>query len=146
MQRAKTHSPFKPVWGLLIIVVGFTAVTMIARTVGARDRIPWRTDVSTAVADGAREKKPVLLYFTASWCEPCQRMKGATWSDARVESALKSYVPVKVDIDREQTTAQAYQVDAVPTFVVLDGDGKTVKRATGLMPADEFLAWIDAGR
>jgi thiol:disulfide interchange protein len=142
VQRSKTNSAFKPVWVLFAILVGFTAVSMIARSVGARDRVPWRTDVAAAVADGAREKKPVLLYFTASWCGPCQRMKGATWSDAEVEAKLKGYVPVKVDIDRERATAESYQIDAVPTFVVLDAQGNTTKRATSFMPADEFLAWI----
>jgi thiol:disulfide interchange protein len=146
VERNKTNSPFKPVWGLLFILVAFTAITMIAKSVGARDRIPWRTDVAAAVADGAREKKPVLLYFTATWCGPCQRMKGATWSDAGVEAKLKSYVPVKVDIDHERELAQSYQIDAVPTFVVLDGEGNTVKRETSFMPADEFLAWMDGNR
>ena len=73
----------------------------IARSAGGKDRIPWRTDVAAAVADGAGEEAGAALLHGV-WCGPCQRMKGATWSDAAVEAKLQGYVPVKVDIDHER--------------------------------------------
>ena len=84
----------------------------------------------------------MLLYFTAVWCGPCQQMKRDTWTDASVEAALRPYTPVKIDIDANAALAQGYHVEAVPTFVLVDKEGNTVKRTTGYMAPVEFITWI----
>lgn len=134
---------YKPLRFLLAILVGATVVTAISRGLAPKDKIPWRTDVAAAGVEARQAGKPVLLYFTASWCGPCQRMKRTTWGDATVDARLRSaYVPVKVDIDADPATAQTYQISSVPTIVVLDADGNVEQQTAGALPADEFLAWL----
>lgn len=136
---------YKPLRGLLLIILGVAAVTVLSRTLSAKDKIPWRTDVAAAAVEAKGLGKPVLLYFTASWCGPCQQMRRATWSNAAVDGRLRSsFVPVKVDIDADRPTAIAYEIEAVPTIVLLDGDGKVARRMSGFMEADELLAWLGA--
>lgn len=140
-----TNDAYKPLWVLFFIILGVTAVTAISTRVRAgEDKIPWRTDVAAAEAEAKAAGKPVLLYFTASWCGPCQQMRGATWGDAAVDAKLRSaYVPVKIDIDANRETAVAYEIDGVPTMVVLDADGKVERRTTGFVDAGEFLNWLE---
>ena len=138
-----THSPFKPLWVLFLILCGVSAVTIASKLMQAKEIVPWRTDLATAREEAKRDSKPLLLYFTASWCGPCQEMKHITWSDSAVEMKLRNYVPLKVDIDANQALAQQYGIDGIPAFVLLDKEGNVDKRTDGLMEPMQFLAWLE---
>src|SRR3954469_22842085 len=90
---------FKPVWGLLLILAGVVAVVSVAKLRQPKEAVPWRTDFDAARREAAQTGKPLFVYFTASWCGPCQRMRSTTWADPQVDAALRAYVPVKVDVD-----------------------------------------------
>jgi thiol:disulfide interchange protein len=143
--KAHSNSAYKPLWVLFAILLGVTAITAISKFVReGSDRIPWRQDVSAAAEEARRDGKPRLLYFTASWCGPCQKMKGETWSDGGVEAKLRAYVPVKIDIDQNPALAQQHAIDSLPTMIVLDRDGNPVKRTSGFMTPSAILAWLNS--
>ena len=136
------NQPLKPVWGLFFILLGVTAVSLLMKATRANEIIPWRASYGTAVEEGRGAGKPVFVYFTASWCGPCQSMKHTTWADKNVEAALRSYVPAKVDIDEHPDLAEKYRIGAVPTFIVLAADGHPLRRTDGALPPDDFLQWL----
>lgn len=141
MQPAR-HHPFKPLWGLFLIIAVVSVITAIGKLREPKSIIPWRSDLAAAQKESRESRKPALLYFTATWCGPCQRMASETFSKAEVAHALEQFVPVKIDIDKDRSTTEHYQIDGVPTFVQIDDDGKVVKQITGGMDASDFLAWI----
>lgn len=59
---------------------------------------------------------PVLVDFYADWCGPCKAMSPVVTEVARNVKG-KARV-IKVDIDKSSEAAQAYQVQAVPTFII----------------------------
>jgi thiol:disulfide interchange protein len=137
-----SNSAFKPLWGLFAILLGVSAITVISKMTRAKEIVPWRTDLSAAREESKRDSKPLLLYFTASWCGPCQEMKSVTWSDSAVEMKLRNYVPVKIDIDANQQLAQQYGIDGIPAFVLFDRAGDVERQTSGFMEPLQFLAWL----
>jgi thiol:disulfide interchange protein len=130
---------------LLIVFAGFAivmAVSCFNRQQGGEEKIPWRHDLPDARKEAAAAHKPVLAYFTATWCGPCQEMHRTTWSNAKVETALQSFVPVKIDVDQQSKLAGQYGVDGIPTYMILDDQGKPLRSDSGYRDADDFLQWL----
>jgi thiol:disulfide interchange protein len=142
MTQHQTSNPMKPVWGLFVILIGVIAVVAISKAFRPNEVIPWRTDFTKASDEARSSGKPVFLYLTASWCGPCQSLKSTTWADADVESALRNFVPLKIDIDEHPDLARRYNPEGVPYFAVLNSSGDPRKTAVGALPPAGFLAWL----
>jgi thiol:disulfide interchange protein len=134
-------NPFKPVWGLVAILLGLCAI-MAVRSYIWKDIIPWRQDFAAAAMEAQQKGEPRLLYFTSDFCDPCEQMKRTTWADSRVAAALAGYVPVKIDFLKETELDQKFGVEAIPTMIVVGSNGQVVKATTGGINAEEFLNWI----
>ena len=82
---------------------------------------------------------PVLVEFTAAWCKP------GTLSEAHLEDLAAAnedrLAVVSVDIDHNPQTVAAYNVKAVPTFLVVQ-DGKVVASAGGAPPRAQLLTML----
>lgn len=67
-----------------------------------------------------------VLYFTASWCQPCKNIKPV------YEKLSETYTNVafgKVDVDENSDAALDFEVSAVPTFVLFENEHATEKWA-----------------
>jgi HEAT repeat protein/thiol-disulfide isomerase/thioredoxin len=94
----------------------------------------------------AADQSLVLLVFSAEWCGPCKLLKSQTL-DAPEFLALDAPLHVAdVDIDANQKMARDFEVEAVPTLVLVTPDGKIIERQTGFMKVAELLAWLKTGR
>lgn len=72
--------------------------------------------------------KPVLIDFFATWCGPCKAMSPIVES---LGKELQGQARVlKIDVDKNQALAAQYQIQAVPTFIILK-KGKVVWKKAG---------------
>ena len=132
----------RPVWGIFLILCGVVAFSLTMKALRPKEVVPWRTDFAAATNEARQSGKPVFAYFTAVWCGPCQSLKHTTWANKDVDAALRDYVPVKVDIDRNPDLATQYGVRAVPSFAVLADDGRPLRQTDGALPPGDFLRWL----
>lgn len=81
-----------------------------------------------------------LYKFYAEWCQPC-KMLSKVIEDAgdKITTEVVSF-----DIDAEMMTAVNYGVRGVPTLVLVDDEGKEIRRQSGYVNEEKLLEFINA--
>ena len=112
-------------------------------------QIPKPTTYSEAITISRQYNKPLFLIFSATWCNPCKKMKSDVWPDERVKEALEEYVVYMVDVDRERVVVDEVKIRAIPAYGIFDtssGKIKPLRIATGGRNVEEFITWlVDSG-
>jgi len=84
--------------------------------------------------------KSVLIDFHAEWCKPCKVqtsiIKGVV---KEVDGKVRI---IKIDIDKNQTLAQRYNVRGVPTLVLFK-NGQIVWRQSGVQTKEQLITIIN---
>lgn len=114
----------------------------------AKPLLTWEHSEKEAAERAAREKRPLMVDFTATWCGACKELAKHTFSDPRVMERTGNFVAVKFDAtdDEDPQVEQVkkkYNVVGLPTVVVYDSTGKERTRFTEFVPADKFLQAIE---
>lgn len=75
-----------------------------------------------------------ILHFTASWCQPCQKLKPI------IEEFVDKHPEVmytKIDVDEAPEKVNHYEVRSVPTLIILE-DQFIFDRHSGVLTLDEL--------
>jgi len=120
---------------------------LIIACLAARADVPpdWSTNYDNTLALARSNETPSLVFFTASWCEPCKLMTRLTLVEPEVVRELSNIAHVGVDIDAHPDLSAKYGIDAVPTLVLLSSSGDEVSRTTGFQVVGDFLSWLTNG-
>ncbi|MBN1461918.1 MAG: protein kinase [Armatimonadetes bacterium] len=80
---------------------------------------------------------PKLWDFWATWCPPCKQLKPTIEA---IEKDYEGKVEVKsIDVDLNKELSQKFNVQAIPTLVFLDTEGKELSRIVGLVPRESIV-------
>jgi thiol:disulfide interchange protein DsbD len=143
---------------ILAVVLGIKAADtglnlhlLPAGGTGAAEKAPdlWISqDYERALATAKAEQKLVLLDTYAEWCAQCKELDEKTWPDAQVSAWIKAHaVPVKVDADKVRPDlAKSLGIRSYPTVILLDGQGREIRRSLGFQKPAEMLAWLRQAR
>jgi cytochrome c biogenesis protein CcdA/thiol-disulfide isomerase/thioredoxin len=68
---------------------------LVASSVEEKLKEGWYSSLDAGLSVAAREQKPVLVDFWATWCKNCLTMDKTTLADPEVVAALSGYVKIK---------------------------------------------------
>jgi thioredoxin 1 len=81
-----------------------------------------------------------VLYFTADWCNPCQRTKPFA------EELVADGANIKfIDVDSEIEMSKQFKILSVPTYIILK-DGQEVHRANGAKTKEQLQELVNYGQ
>jgi thioredoxin 1 len=78
-----------------------------------------------------------VLYFTADWCNPCQRTRPIA-EELKRDGVIDF---VFVDADSEVELVKKFQIKTVPTYILIENNIET-KRMNGAKTRQDFLDFI----
>lgn len=145
-RRERSRLPWRFIT-LLVVLAGVIAVAGQIHNQGGSDRVAWRYSYNQGVVESNETGKPILVFFTADWCAPCQQMKAWVFSDKGVADIIEAgFIPVRVDLSSEglpdQHLADRYGVQAIPTILTLSTAGTPISLSAGYLNKAELLSWL----
>jgi thioredoxin 2 len=107
-----------------------------------KDVLPWIVAAGDADFSPVAEQSPVpvLVDFWADWCGPCRMVSPVLDTLARERAG--DIKLVKVDVDASPALSRRFDVQAIPTLMVLV-NGKVAARQAGAAPAAALRSWLD---
>lgn len=127
----------------VLVYFGYTAwQTQLGEQALAATQLDFRP-LDQALARAKAEHKPVLADFSAIWCPSCRAMHQRVFTDAAVKAAInQGFVLSRIDFEAPEAPAfmQKYGVTGFPSLLLLDGDGKLLRRLPVTFDPAEFVA------
>ena len=77
-----------------------------------------------------------LLDFWAPWCNPCKLMNPII---DEIEKDYPDLEVVRINVDEDAGMVNNYNIQTVPTYILIKDDGEIASFVKGAMPKYRFL-------
>ena len=102
-------------------------------------------ELSAGTGEAERENKPMLLFFTAQWCQYCHQMAGEAFTDPQVVNLSEKFVCVLVDADSAaESLPSSSTLRQYPTVQFVSPQGMALNRIEGKRPGHQVMMAMQA--
>ena len=118
------------------------AASGVPRCGNCHKPLPWIVDAGddTFAEVAERASVPVVVDLWAPWCGPCRMVSPAL---AQVAADMAGRLKlVKVNVDDSPRLQQRFEVQSIPTLLVMR-KGKVTSRQVGAAPAAALRSWVE---
>lgn len=126
--------------GLVVMTFAFNGSTPKESQEGIQFKVK---SLKEAMAESKKTGKLIFVDCYTNWCGPCKRMAATSFLDSEVGKVFnKQFVNLKVEMEKDADgpeMSRMYRVQAYPTLLILDKDGKLVKQIVGGQTAQGLL-------
>jgi thioredoxin-related protein len=110
--------------------------------------INWQSDIDQSQKEALKQQKPLIIYFSASWCIWCQKLERDFLSKPAFEKLADQFIFVKINYpqNRQQYTAlqhewrQKHAISTFPQLIIISSTGKTLGKLG--FPRDSLEGYV----
>lgn len=134
---------------IILFVLSFFSLFNCSKQVKintANNKIKWLNNITEAKNLSKETGKPIMIEFMAEWCPSCQKMKDSTFTNSDVIKTAKSFIPVKIDVDKQRDIADEFNSNAnkyggigIPNVLFIDHKGNEIDHPIGYKNPKEFI-------
>ncbi|WP_298737993.1 thioredoxin fold domain-containing protein [uncultured Chitinophaga sp.] len=122
---------------LLVLALGLitTPGAQAQQKSGQEIRFSTQSYKEVLAAAKASHKKVFVDAF-ATWCAPCKELKKSTFKDPAAAAYFnKHFVNFSIDVEKGEGVklAETWQVEGLPTLLILDENGQVLANHTGFV-------------
>lgn len=126
---------------ILLTAISSFQVNAQQRASGSEIKFAVKT-YKQVLATARTSHKMVFVDAYATWCAPCGELRATTFKDARAAAYFnRHFINYSVDVEKGEgiDLAKSWQIEGLPTLLILDGEGKIIANHTGFVDGNGLM-------
>lgn len=122
--------------------------TMVYVPKGERPAPPGflQNNPAIALAQAKKQKKLMLIAFSAHWCPACNMLSELVYPDKTFKDSTKNLVKILLDVDSDISWGwkDKFRVGGYPTIVIANSNLEEIGRLVGYRTTAALLKWLES--
>jgi thioredoxin-like negative regulator of GroEL len=121
-------------------------ILFLSWVLGAVSSLSWSAISWDSYESGIKKAgdsgRPMMVDFYADWCGWCKKLDMEVYTDTGVQKSAEGFVCIKVDCDRETELSQKFEINGLPTILLLSPQGEVIQRVEGFVEKETLNEYM----